>query len=181
MEDSIDGIRQDLNRVRPGSDTSAVAVTGRLLYLARHFTAQRETELRAFDLTVADFDVLATLRRRAGDTGLNARDVQRAVMVTSGGMTKRLDRLEQAGLIERHADPTDRRGVLIRLSDQGRSKIDETLDAMLDVERRTLEHALPAQADRARLEDLLRQLLLAFERSETPHAAASMAIVRPKR
>jgi DNA-binding MarR family transcriptional regulator len=130
----------------------------------RHVTAQREAELQAFDLTVADYDVLATLRRRAGEAGLNPRDVQRAVMVTSGGMTKRLDRLEQAGLIERRPDPTDRRGVLIRLTPQGRSAIDKALDAMLGVERQTLERAITDEADRARLEELLRQLLLAFER-----------------
>jgi DNA-binding MarR family transcriptional regulator len=135
-----------------------------LLDLARHVTAQREAELQAFDLTVADYDVLATLRRRAGEAGLNPRDVQRAVMVTSGGMTKRLDRLEQAGLIERRPDPTDRRGVLIRLTPQGRSTIDKALDAMLGVERQTLERAITDEADRARLEELLRQLLLAFER-----------------
>jgi DNA-binding MarR family transcriptional regulator len=140
------------------------AITGRLLDLARHVTAQREAELQAFDLTVADYDVLATLRRRAGEAGLNPRDVQRAVMVTSGGMTKRLDRLEQAGLIERSPDPTDRRGVLIRLTPQGRSTIDKALDAMLGVERQTLERAITDEADRARLEELLRQLLLAFER-----------------
>jgi DNA-binding MarR family transcriptional regulator len=171
VDDRIDGIRQDLERIRPGSDTSAVAVTGRVLHLARHVTAQREAELRAFNLTVADYDVLATLRRRAGDTGLNPRDVQRAVMVTSGGTTKRLDRLQQAGLVERHPDPTDRRGVLIRLTHHGRSTIDKTLDAMLDVERRALERAIPDQADRTRLEDLLRQLLVAFEHSEQADAA----------
>jgi DNA-binding MarR family transcriptional regulator len=164
VEDRIDGIRTDLARTRPGLDSSGVAITGRLLDLARHVTAQREAELQAFDLTVADYDVLATLRRRAGEAGLNPRDVQRAVMVTSGGMTKRLDRLEQAGLIERRPDPTDRRGVLIRLTPQGRSAIDKALDAMLGVERQTLERAITDEADRARLEELLRQLLLAFER-----------------
>jgi DNA-binding MarR family transcriptional regulator len=164
VEDRIDGIRTDLARTRPGLDSSGVAITGRLLDLARHVTAQREAELQAFDLTVADYDVLATLRRRAGEAGLNPRDVQRAVMVTSGGMTKRLDRLEQAGLIERRPDPTDRRGVLIRLTPQGRSTIDKALDAMLGVERQTLERAITDDADRARLEELLRQLLLAFER-----------------
>jgi DNA-binding MarR family transcriptional regulator len=164
VEDRIDGIRSDLARTRPGLDSSGVAITGRLLDLARHVTAHREAQLRAFDLTAADYDVLATLRRRAGTTGLNPRDVQRAVMVTSGGMTKRLDRLEQAGLIERRPDPNDRRGVLVRLTSQGHSTIDQALDAMLDAERSALERALPKQADRARLEDLLRRLLLALER-----------------
>jgi DNA-binding MarR family transcriptional regulator len=85
-------------------------------------------------------------------------------MITSGGMTKRLDRLEKAGLVERCPDPTDRRGVLIRITRQGRATIDSTLDTLLDAEREAVVGALPDIADRDRLVGLLRELLLAFER-----------------
>ncbi len=166
MDDVIDGIEDDLARVRDGVDTSGLAVTGRLLRLARHVASRREAELRAFDLTVADYDVLATLRRRAGTTGLNPRDVQRSVMVTSGGMTKRLDRLEEAGLVERRPDPDDRRGVRIRLTRKGLGLIDRALERMLAVERTVVAEALPASADRDRLVALLRTLMCAFEQAD---------------
>lgn len=166
MKDTIDGIQGDLEHVRPGSDPSGVAVTGRLLRLARHIEQQREMQLRSLGLTPADYDVLATLRRREGQTGVNPRNLQRALLVTSGGMTKRLDRLESAGLLERRPDPTDRRGVLIRLSRKGRSCIDRALDVMLETERRVVADAIPKTADRDRLIVLLRRLLHHLEEPE---------------
>lgn len=92
--------------------------------------------------------------------------VSAAAGSSSGGMTIRLDRLEQRGLIEHRPDPADRRGVLIHLTRQGRSTIDTTLDAMLHVERETVAGAIPNRADRARLVELLRQVLVAFEHPE---------------
>lgn len=170
LVDLIDGIEDDLARVRGGLDTTGLAVTGRLLRLARHVESLREAELRMFDLTLADYDVLATLRRRAGTAGLNPRDLQRSVMVTSGGMTKRIDRLEEAGLVERRPDPDDRRAVLIRLTRRGRGVIDRALEAMLVVERRAVTEALPATADRDRLVELLRVLMCAFEQADAGRA-----------
>ncbi len=161
--DPLDRIQADLARVLPGEDTSGVAVTGRLLRLARQVEDRREQRLRDFGLTPADYDVLATLRRRSGSRGLNPGEVQRAVMVTSGGMTKRLDRLEQAGLLERRPDPDDRRGVRVRLTRSGRSTIDRSLRAVLAMERDLVAAAVPAASDRGRLTSLLRQLLVALE------------------
>jgi DNA-binding MarR family transcriptional regulator len=163
MSDAVDGIRQDLAQVRPGLDASGLDVTGRVLRLARHLEARRDRELATFGLTLADFDVLATLRRRAGSAGLNPREVQRAVMVTSGGLTKRLDRLEQAGWIERRPDPDDRRGVRVRLTPAGRATIDRALDLVLADERHLVESVVPRATDRDRLVGLLRAFLTTME------------------
>lgn len=163
MHDSIDGLRSDLATVRPDLDSSGVAVTGRLLRLARHVAQRREAALRTCDLTAADYDVLATLRRREGEAGVNPRALHRALMVTSGGMTKRLDRLEEAGWVERLPDPTDRRGLLIRLTKAGRTTVDRALDAVLASERALIEDAVAKPADRDRLVRLLRELLCALE------------------
>lgn len=163
--DRIDRIRADLARVVPEHDTAGLAVTGRLLRLARLVEDRRGERLRELGLTPADYDVLATLRRRSGTRGLNPGDIQRAVMVTSGGMTKRLDRLQEAGLVERRPDPDDRRGVRIRLTRRGRTVIDRALRDLLAVERDLVAAAIPADADRERLADLLRRLLVALEPS----------------
>jgi DNA-binding MarR family transcriptional regulator len=87
-----------------------------------------------------------------------------ALMLTSSGTTKRLDRLEQAGLIAREPDPDDRRGTLIALTPAGRELIDGATEAHLENERRLLS-AL-SDAEQRRLADLLRKLQLGLP----PHA-----------
>ena len=77
-------------------------------------------------------------------------------MLTSSGTTKRLDRLEAAGHIARKPDPTDRRGVLIRLTPKGRSLIDQAAVKHLANERRILSGLTPAE--QRQLADLLRKL-----------------------
>jgi DNA-binding MarR family transcriptional regulator len=164
-EDIIDRISRDLTESGVKADASGLAVTGRILRLARNVEAARDRLLGEFGLSVADFDVMATLRRRAGEDGLKAKHLQESVMITSGGMTKRLDRLESAGLIERQADPDDRRGVLITLTTEGRRTIDEVLPVLLGAEANTIRAAIGSARDRERLAGLLRELLVGLDGS----------------
>jgi DNA-binding MarR family transcriptional regulator len=78
-------------------------------------------------LQPGEFDVLATLRRSGDPYMLSPTRLYEAAMISSGGMTNRIDRLEQAGLVERRLDPNDRRGKLIALTATGRRVIDETI------------------------------------------------------
>ena len=128
--DVLDGIVQDVHDLYPGMEVTGLPIIGRVLRLARYLEARREKQLDGYGLTVPDFDVLATMRRQAGDTAINIRTLQRSMMLSSGGTTKRLDRLEMAGHIERLPDPSDRRGVLIRLTSDGLALIDEILPAV---------------------------------------------------
>lgn len=82
-------------------------------------------------------------------------------MVGSGTLTHRLDKLEAAKLIERHADPNDRRGILVRLTADGRRIVDRAVDAHVRREDELLRALAPA--DRKRLADLLRRLALTVE------------------
>ena len=93
-------------------------------------------------LTGADFDVLATLRRAGAPYHLTPGELSRSTMVTTGGMTKRLDRLEATGLIQREPDPRDRRGKLIVLTPKGSDLVDHAVEAHLENEERLLA-ALP--------------------------------------
>lgn len=162
-QDIIDRISRELADLGVTADTGGLAVTGRILRLARNVEAARERVLGEFGMSVADFDVMATLRRRAVPRGLKAKHLQAAVMITSGGMTKRLDRLESAGWIERHPDPDDRRGVLIALTTEGRQVIDKALPTLLDAEVKLIEGAIGGAGDRERLAGLLRQLLVGLD------------------
>ena len=135
-----------------------------MLRLAQYLTIGREQRLAEFGLTVADFDVLATLRRRASADPVNVRDLQHTMMLSSSGVTKRLDRLETAQLIERHPDPNDRRGVLIRLSQTGLDLIDRAVVAITVFENSAVSGAIDSDDERLQLETGLRHMLIAHER-----------------
>lgn len=132
--DRVDRIRERLAELYPDLDTTAFGITGRVLRLAREIEMQRAEHLASFDLAPGDFDVLATLRRTDLGDGVNPGRLLESLLITSGGLTKRLDRLEEAGHIERHPDPSDRRATRVRFSPQGLEVIDEAIPSLLEME-----------------------------------------------
>jgi DNA-binding MarR family transcriptional regulator len=156
--DGVDLILEQWQRERPDLDPSPIGVIGRISRLARELEQRLEPVYREHGLEPGWHDVLATLRRTGPPYRLRPTEFSSALMLTSSGTTKRLDRLEQAGLIERAPDPADRRGILITLTDAGRELIDSVTDAHLANEQRLLS-AL-SDAERTRLADLLRKLQL---------------------
>jgi len=156
--DSVDAIVEQWRTERPDLDPSPIGIVGRVSRLARELEARLEPVYKAHGLEPGWHDVLATLRRSGPDHRLRPTDLTNATMLTSSGTTKRLDKLEQAGLIARSPDPADRRGTLITLTDAGRELIDTLTEAHLENERRML--AALSEADQRRLADLLRKLQL---------------------
>lgn len=161
LTDGVDGIVEQWARQRPDLDTTAMAVFGRVYRLAKLSGDAVEQEYAAFGLGRPEFDVLATLRRSGGR--LSPGRLAAAMMLSSGGTTARLDRLEGAGLVERSADPEDRRGVLVSLTARGAELVDGAVTAGLRRQQELLAHLTPAQQDR--LNALLRQALGPLERS----------------
>lgn len=156
--DGVDLIIEQWRRERPELDPSPIGVIGRISRLARELEQRLELVYRERGLEPGWYDVLATLRRAGPPYRLRPTEFTSALMLTSSGTTKRLDRLEQAGLIERAPDPQDRRGTLITLTTAGRELVDGTTEAHLENERRLL--GALSEADRRRLADLLRKLRL---------------------
>jgi DNA-binding MarR family transcriptional regulator len=154
--DGVDLILEQWQRERPDLDSSPIGVIGRVSRLARELEQRLEAVYREHGLESGWHDVLATLRRTGAPFRLRPTDLTDATMLTSSGTTKRLDRLEQAGLIAREPDPDDRRGTLISLTPAGRRLIDKVTEAHLANEKR-LVGALTA-AERRQLADLLRKL-----------------------
>ncbi|MCA2215909.1 MarR family winged helix-turn-helix transcriptional regulator [Jidongwangia harbinensis] len=155
--DGVDRIIEQWGRERPDLDTTAMAVFGRIYRLARVAGDEVEKAYARYGIGRAEFDVLATLRRSGPPYQLSPGALAGSMMLSSGGTTARLDRLERAGLVQRSPSPTDRRGVLVRLTDAGREIVDGAVAAGLAEQQRLLSH-LPA--DRARqLSDLLREAL----------------------
>jgi DNA-binding MarR family transcriptional regulator len=156
--DGVDLIIEQWRRERPDLDPEPIGIIGRISRLARELEQELELVYREHGLEAGWHDVLATLRRHGPPYQLRPSEFSSALMLTSSGTTKRLDRLEQAGLITRAPDPADRRGVVITLTAKGLELIDAVSEAHLANEARLLE-ALTA-ADRRRLADLLRRLQL---------------------
>lgn len=127
---------------------------GRLSVLGGRVVEQGMAE---HGLTVADFDVLAALRRSGEPYELTPSELARTLMLSPGGMTSRLDRLEQAGLLDRRLDPEDRRSFLVRLTEAGREKVDEAVSSHVAREAQLL--APLSRSERAVLDDLLRRLI----------------------
>ena len=154
--DSVDDILDQWRRERPDLDPTPIGVIGRISRLARELEQRLEAVYREHGLEPGWHDVLATLRRSGPPFRLRPTDLTTALMLTSSGTTKRLDRLERAGLVERTADPHDRRAVAISLTAQGRALIDRVTEAHLANERHILQSL--GATDQQRLADLLRDL-----------------------
>jgi DNA-binding MarR family transcriptional regulator len=156
--DGVDLILEQWRRERPDLDPSPIGVVGRVSRLARELEQRLEPVYREHGLEPGWHDVLATLRRTGPPYRVRPTEFTSALMLTSSGTTKRLDRLERAGLITREPDPDDRRGTLIALTPAGRELIDTVTEAHLENERRLLG-ALTG-SEQQRLADLLRKLQL---------------------
>jgi len=121
--DLIDRMNEQWRAARPDLDPGPLEVVGRVIVLAQYLERSVNEALAAHGLTLGQFDILATLRRQP-DGRLTPTQLMRSVMLSSGGMTNRLDRLEEAGWIRREPDPEDRRGVVVGLTRKGRELID---------------------------------------------------------
>ncbi len=155
--DRVDRIIEQWAHERPDLDTTAMAVFGRVFRLAKMAGDEVGRAYAAYGIGRPEFDVLATLRRSGPPFCLSPGALADSMMLSSGGTTARLDRLERAGLVERTASPTDRRGVLVRLTDRGREIIDDAVGAGLAEQRRLLGHLPPAAVEQ--LAALLREAL----------------------
>ncbi|WP_067456021.1 MarR family winged helix-turn-helix transcriptional regulator [Actinomadura macra] len=161
MEDEVDRLVAAWNAERPDLDVRPLHVLSRVSRLARHLDRARRAVFVAHDLESWEFDVLTALRRAGGPYQLSPGRLLRATLVTSGTMTNRIDRLAAAGLVERHPDPLDKRGVLVRLTDAGLKRVDAAFADLLDREHAILESLSPAE--RETLANLLRTLLVPFD------------------
>ena len=160
MRDEVDQLLEAWGRERDDLDLAPVAVFSRVSRLARHLELARRAAFAEHGIEQWEFDVLAALRRAGTPYQLSPGRLLRETLVTSGTMTNRIDRLSARGYVERYPDPGDRRGVIVRLTAEGRSAVDGAFTALLDAERALLEHL--SEGDRARLASLLRRLLAPF-------------------
>ncbi|HEV3154270.1 MAG TPA: MarR family transcriptional regulator [Candidatus Baltobacteraceae bacterium] len=158
MQDRIDQILGQWKRERPDLDTRSMGVVGRIQRAAAALRPRLDETHEASGLQGESFDVLASLRRAGPPYQLSPTQLYREMMLTSGAMTNRIDRLEAAGLVARRADPNDRRGTQVRLTAKGKSLIDAAASKHVANEERLLSGL--TIREQQQLTDLLRKLLL---------------------
>ncbi|GAA1982540.1 MarR family winged helix-turn-helix transcriptional regulator [Kitasatospora viridis] len=154
--DAVDQLVGQWRRERPDLDPAPVQVIGRITRLHWALDERLNRVFGAHDLGRGEFDVLGTLRRSGAPFELTAGELSASMMVTSGAATKRVDRLERAGLVQRRAAADDGRGRLIRLTDRGLELIDRVVEEHLRNEDRLLRGL--STAERETLAGLLRKL-----------------------
>ena len=160
MRDEVDELVEAWGRERADLDLEPVSVFSRIHRLARHLDLARRDAFSAHGIESWEFDVLAALRRAGAPYELSPGRLLRETLVTSGTMTNRVDRLAARGFVERFPEPEDRRGVIVRLTSEGKTAVDGAFEALLTAERALLAD-LPAR-DRKKLAALLRTLLAPF-------------------
>jgi DNA-binding MarR family transcriptional regulator len=161
MQDEVDRLVEAWRRERGDLDLRPMEVLSRVSRLAHHLDRARRQAFTDHGIESWEFDVLAALRRAGAPYELSPGRLLKETLVTSGTMTNRVDRLTGRGLVQRLPDPHDRRGVLVRLTDQGRRTVDGAMVALLERERALLTGL--GTDDQDRLADLLRALVLPFE------------------
>ncbi len=160
MQDEVDRLVDAWHRERPDLDVLPMQVLSRVTRLAGHLDRARRQAFTAHGLESWEFDVLSALRRSGPPYQLSPGRLLRETLVTSGTMTNRVDRLTARGFVERLSDPTDRRGVIVRLTPEGKKAVDSAFAALLDAESQLL--AGLSERDRTKLAALLRPLLAPF-------------------
>jgi DNA-binding MarR family transcriptional regulator len=147
--------------LRPDLGMEAYQVTARLGRIAQHVARHQEETFARFDLNRGEVGVLSALRTAGPPNQLSPTSLFKGLMLSSAGMTSRLDRLEQRGFVRRTPDPSDRRGVLVELTDTGRGVLEEAVAANTASERDLLQSLSDGeQGDLARL---LKKLLAGLE------------------
>jgi DNA-binding MarR family transcriptional regulator len=160
-EDHVDGIVREWANEYPSLNTEAMAVIGRILRIARYLERDVELELGRFGLSISEFNALSALRRRGAPHALSPTELSRGLMLSSGGLSKLVERLEARGLVVRTPDETDGRGVAVALTPAGRELQEAAIEAHVANENELLG---PLDPDaREELTRILRTLLVAFE------------------
>jgi DNA-binding MarR family transcriptional regulator len=159
--DSVDLIASAWQRERPDIDVGSIGVVTRIWRIGRHLERQRKQRLDLLGTDRVTLDVLATLRRSGPPYQRTAGELMHSSLITSGGVSQRLDKLERAGYITRQVDKTDRRRVEVRLTPAGVELVDSVVADVMDHETKLLSRLAPAEQET--LIGLLRKLLGEFE------------------
>ncbi|MDW7550683.1 MarR family winged helix-turn-helix transcriptional regulator [Pseudoalteromonas peptidolytica] len=159
--DAIDRVQEQWAREKPHLETTPMAIMGRLVRIAKHMEAEVEKLHKRYGLNLGEFDVLATLRRSGEPFRLTPSELFKTMLLTSGAMTNRLDKLAAKGLIKREHCKEDRRSVTVELTAEGVSLIEKLIEPHIALQAQLVQELEPEQ--RVLLNELLKGWLKQFE------------------
>lgn len=163
-DDLTDRLLRSWAGARPDIDFQALHVTGRLSRIGPLLARRQEAVFDRFGLNRGDVGVLSALRIAPAPHRLSPTRLGRGLMLSSAGITSRIDRLEARGFVRRLPDPDDRRGVIVELTPDGLEVVDTAVAALAVSDRQLIERLDPSDA--AALEGLLRKFLAGLELPE---------------
>lgn len=158
-KDAVDEILEQWSSERPELDTSGLGVVVRVMTLNKRFARDAAAALAPLDIELFEYDVLSALRRQGEPFALPATGLARETGLSPGAMTNRIDKLETRGLVCRHRDESDRRSVVVALTQVGKTLIDDAIQLRLDAADDALQGA--SEEELGELAALLRKVCLA--------------------
>jgi len=161
-QDSVDVIKREFAQTLPGVDVGAATITGRVRRTNFHLNRNAEEVFNSFNTTGASFDVLAALYAAGPPYQMTPTDFYRGHMMSSAGVTARLDVVERAGLAARSRDPRDRRGVIVTLTKTGQKLVRDVAQALY--RRQAFVQKVYTERERRQVLNLLKRLLNSLER-----------------
>ena len=164
MGDSVDFCISDIASKYDVIDPEVEGVVDRVAAISKHLGRGFEETLSDHGLNYGEYKLLLRLATRSDDNRMSAGELSKALTLSSGAMTNRLDQLEKAELVRRLPDPKDRRGVHVELTDKGRATID---DAVAEQAKKEIDILSVLSArDLGSLNKLLRTVLTSLEAEE---------------
>lgn len=161
QQDWTDALLEHFVGVRSRQELEPYQLTARISRIALHIARLQEDSFGRYGLNRGEVGVLAALRFAGPKQQLSPTRLFKGLMLSSAGITSRVDRLEKRGYVKRSRHPNDRRGVIVELTDAGRQVLEEAVGADLAGER-DLVAGLTA-AERKALTALLKKLLSGLE------------------
>jgi DNA-binding MarR family transcriptional regulator len=171
--DSVDFCITDIASRFDAINPEVEGVVDRIAAISKHLGSAFEETLAGHGLNHGEYKLLLRLATRSADNRMSAGDLSRALLLSSGAMTNRLDRMEAAGLVRRVPDPRDRRGVLVEMTATGKRQIDASVTEQAAKECDVL-CALSAK-ELTQLNGLLRKVLCSLEAQDAAAQGAKKA------
>ena len=161
LKDFVDSLEEEWKAQVPTLSTEPIAVVARLVRMSYYVERRVAENLARYDLTRGEFEVLAVLTRNP-DMVITPKILQTKILITSGGLSNRIRKLEAKGLLERFPDTNDRRGVILKVTEKGRALTLEAVNSHVEVERQ-LASCL-SYGEQQELVRLLKHMILSQQR-----------------
>ena len=161
LKDFVNSLEEEWKAQVPTLSTEPISVVARLVRMSYYVERRVAENLARYDLTRGEFEVLAVLTRNP-EAVITPKILQTKILITSGGLSNRIRKLEEKGLLERYPDTTDRRGVILKATEKGKALTLDAVNSHVEVERQIASSLSPE--DQQELARLLKHMILSQQR-----------------